>query len=292
MTRDAFRLLVATDGSPHARAALATAVRFPWPEGTRASAVTVRPVPTGARRSILLAALDRTADAAAARARRALALRWPDADVAVVSSTPVSGILREARRIRADVIVLGWRGVGGLRAVLMGSVSRGVTRRATASVLVVKGRRRDIRRIVVGLDGSANARRALAFVRALPAPRGGHVTLCTAVDRMRAPAQGLAPRGVRASVAAEVARINAQREAEARTALEHAASALRRAGWRVKTVLRAGPPLRELLRTIDAAHADLLVVGARGTSGVQHLFLGSVADGALNRCPAPVLVVR
>ncbi len=42
-------------------------------------------------------------------------------------------------------------------------------------------------------------------------------------------------------------------------------------------------------RSLAPAGADLLVVGARG---VRHLLLGSVADGALNRCPVPVLVVR
>jgi nucleotide-binding universal stress UspA family protein len=36
----------------------------------------------------------------------------------------------------------------------------------------------------------------------------------------------------------------------------------------------------------------VLVVGARGTSGLQRLLLGSVAEGALNQGPIGVLVVR
>jgi nucleotide-binding universal stress UspA family protein len=43
---------------------------------------------------------------------------------------------------------------------------------------------------------------------------------------------------------------------------------------------------------VAATRAQLLVVGARGTSGVRHLLLGSVAEGALNRCPVAVLVAR
>jgi nucleotide-binding universal stress UspA family protein len=43
---------------------------------------------------------------------------------------------------------------------------------------------------------------------------------------------------------------------------------------------------------VTAARAQLLVVGARGTSGVRHLLLGSVAEGALNRSPVAVLVAR
>jgi|RhiMethySRZTD1v2_1073278.scaffolds.fasta_scaffold423290_2 hypothetical protein len=41
-----------------------------------------------------------------------------------------------------------------------------------------------------------------------------------------------------------------------------------------------------------AACSRWLVVGARGASGVHRLLLGSVAEGALNYSPVPVLVVR
>jgi nucleotide-binding universal stress UspA family protein len=40
-----------------------------------------------------------------------------------------------------------------------------------------------------------------------------------------------------------------------------------------------------------AATADVLVVGARGHNAVERLLLGSVAQGALDRAPMPVLVV-
>jgi nucleotide-binding universal stress UspA family protein len=75
-------------------------------------------------------------------------------------------------------------------------------------------------------------------------------------------------------------------------ALNQAAEQLRRAGWPTRTVLATGEPLRELLKTLARERAELLVVGARGTQGVRHLLLGSVAEGALNRSPAPVLIAR
>jgi nucleotide-binding universal stress UspA family protein len=53
-----------------------------------------------------------------------------------------------------------------------------------------------------------------------------------------------------------------------------------------------GEPLRDLLDVVAKEHANLLVVGARSTTGVRHLLLGSVAEGALNRCPVPVVVAR
>lgn len=82
--RREFRVLVATDGSDHARAALATAARFPWPERSRAQGLVARQVRVGYRRSILLTALDRSAHQTAAAARRALARRWSATEVEVV----------------------------------------------------------------------------------------------------------------------------------------------------------------------------------------------------------------
>ena len=140
------------------------------------------------RRSILLAALDRTAEFTAKKVTRAMSARWPDSHARIVDAPPIEGILDEARRVRADVIVLGWRGHGALGRLLMGSVSRGVARRAPCSVLVVRRRRRpEVRHIVIGLDGSQSSARALKFLAAVTPPRGAHVTLLRVVDTRRFP---------------------------------------------------------------------------------------------------------
>jgi nucleotide-binding universal stress UspA family protein len=241
------------------------------------------------RRSILLSALDRSAETAAERARRSLSRRWTDVEAVVIDKAPVEAILDEAERLGADAIVLGWRGHGAVRRMLMGSVSRGVVRGAKCAVLVVRRPTR-VRRIVLGLDGSATAERALAFVAGLAAPPDGRVILVTAVDLMAAPSQGLVP-GAR-GVAREVKRTNARRGRAAMTALNRAAAELQRAGWRTRTVLTSGEPLRDLLGTAASARPQLLVVGARGTSGMRRFLLGSVAEGALNRSPVPVLIAR
>ena len=227
----AFRVLIATDGSDHARSAIATAIQFPWPAETRVRVVVARRTRAEYRRSILLTALDRSADAAAERARRTLSRRWPDVEAVVVDKAPVDGILDEAERFAADVIVLGWRGHGAIRRLLLGSVSRGVVRGAKCAVLVVRRTLR-VRRIVVGFDGSTMAKRALAFVGRLAPPRDGRVILLTAVDLMAVPSQGLVP-GAR-TVAREVKRTNARRGKAAMRDLNRAAAQLKRAGWQTR----------------------------------------------------------
>jgi nucleotide-binding universal stress UspA family protein len=236
-----------------------------------------------------LTALDRGAELTAHSARRTLSRRWPDVEIEVVDKTPVEGILDEAERFRADVIVVGWRGHGAVRRLLMGSVSRGVVRGAKCAVLVVSRPQR-VRRMVVGFDGSPTAQRALAFVGRLVPPRDGHVTLVTGVEMMRRPSQGRVPGA--GAIAREIRRANTIRARTAMKALTRAGAELRRGGWHTRTALVHGEPLRDLLRTVGAARAQLLVLGARGSSGVRHLLLGSVAEGALNQSPVAVLLAR
>ena len=287
-----FHALIATDGSAAAKAAVATAVRFPWPDGSRAFGVVAKQVRPEYRRSILLAALDRTADLVATNAARALSSRWPDAQIRVVDASPVDAIVKEAVRFQADVIVMGWRGHGVVRRLLMGSVSRGVVRRAPCAVLVVRRVLRDLRHMVVGFDSSAHAQRGVEFISTLNPPRGGRVSLFTAVDTMHVPSQGMLPANTRAAVFIEVTRINKERLAEAHQALDRAGRTLTRAGWKVDRVVTTGAPLRGLLATVAKKRANLVVVGAKGVTGVRHLLLGSVAEGVLNRSRVPVFIAR
>jgi nucleotide-binding universal stress UspA family protein len=74
--------------------------------------------------------------------------------------------------------------------------------------------------------------------------------------------------------------------------LNRAAAELKRGGWTTRSILAHGEPLRDLLKEVGASRAHLLALGARSTSGLRRLLLGSVAEGALNRSPVAVLVVR
>jgi nucleotide-binding universal stress UspA family protein len=284
-----FRVLVATDGSTQATRAITAAAQFPWPARTRVRAVVARRIGKAHSRSILLAALDRGAEVIARAAQRRLRRRWPDADVVIVDKAPVDGVLSEVERFAADVVVLGWRGHGPIRRLLMGSVSTGVVRGARCPVFVVKRRLADVRKIVIGVEGSPVAQRAVAFVKRLEVPQGGSVTLFTALEQTELPVQALPTSAIRAAVAAEVKRVNKASGTAAKRRLRRIAATLEHRGWRVRTVISTEAPLRAILATVAQMKADVMVVGARGCGGVRRLLLGSVAEGVLNDT---VLVVR
>ncbi|HSE93927.1 MAG TPA: universal stress protein [Methylomirabilota bacterium] len=285
-----FRVVVATDGSPVARAAVAAAVEFPWPANSQASGVLARaPLPATADLTpTVWAAIGQSLERVAAEARRTLRRRWPDAEVAVLDKLPADAILAEARG--AQAIVLGSRGHGVVGRLLLGSVSRQVVRSATCPTLVVKGSARGFQHFVIGVDGSANSRRAAAFVALLERPRGARVTLVAVVEPVRVGSMGLMPAGIRATLGREMRAMSAERVRRAQRQLHAAARPLARAGWRVRTAVRTGLPLTELTAAAEAG--DVLVVGARGVGGVERLLLGSIAEGVLTRSQVPVVIVR
>jgi nucleotide-binding universal stress UspA family protein len=287
-----FRVLIASDGSLSATAAVVTARRFPWPEGTLAFGVIV-PEGAGAHpRRATSARFDQAAKVIAENTAAALLRRWPDVRVRVVEGPTVGAIVRRAKMVRANVVVLGWRGHGAVRRLLAGSVSRGVVRHAPCPVLVVRRAISDVEKIVIGFDGSEQARRAVAFVARLAAPASGSVMLLTAADTQRMPSHSLLPSDFRGTVAAEVARANRRSVETARAQLDLAAGTLRAAGWKTQTRVTTVAPLESLLAAVNDTDANLLVVGARGATGVERLLLGSVAEGALDRSPVPILIVR
>jgi nucleotide-binding universal stress UspA family protein len=82
--------------------------------------------------------------------------------VRFLTGSPVAQILCAAEETDAGLVVVGRRGLGGVKRLLMGSVSEGVVRHARWPVLVVCGDG-DVwppTRVVIADDGSEDARRA------------------------------------------------------------------------------------------------------------------------------------
>jgi nucleotide-binding universal stress UspA family protein len=81
---------------------------------------------------------ERAARAATARIAEELSESASKVDTLIWSGSPAEEIVRAAEEVGADLIVVGSRGEGAIRAVLLGSVSHQVVSYAHCPVLVVR----------------------------------------------------------------------------------------------------------------------------------------------------------
>lgn len=137
--RDAVsRILVALDGSEHARRAAVAAGELARRLSVEVAFLFVAEFPIDtylAERSAVTAAFQADAEAAFAAAR--VAANLPSAPGRLVFHEPVHALLTEADRTGADLVVLGRRGRSPGRRLLLGSISQRVALNADVSVLVV-----------------------------------------------------------------------------------------------------------------------------------------------------------
>jgi nucleotide-binding universal stress UspA family protein len=284
------RVLLASDGSTDAMLATEWLSRFPLPETASIMVLTAVSAPglSLLPRDEAAAPLRAAAEAAAETSRVALGVRAAGAKVRVVEGDPRDEILRGADEWDADLVVLGSRGLGRVRDLLLGTVSIAVARHCLRPVLVVKDAARPLRTALVALDGSEQALDALRFIAALPRSKELAVRLASVVEKTPFPAT--APRIVHPQLKAAVEAI----EGERRGMLEQALAAGRACLPTASPLepIPTGDPAEEILRLADENGADLIVVGARGLGTVKRLLLGSVSERVLRDARCPVLVVK
>ena len=144
----AIRILVATDGSEFALAALRSVANRPWPAGSVARVISVPEfilikdpsyLETHEVNDLGKAALDdaKLSIAAGVGILSASGLQVCS-DVPVEEDRPYRVILNEAENWQADLIVLGSHGWSGFDRVIMGSVSETVAFQASCSVEVIR----------------------------------------------------------------------------------------------------------------------------------------------------------
>jgi nucleotide-binding universal stress UspA family protein len=74
--------------------------------------------------------------------------------------------------------------------------------------------------------------------------------------------------------------------------LDNLASGIRNDGLEVTTELSRGTPAREILKYVDQNGLDLIVMTARGHSGLTKWLMGSVASKVLNGANIRILLIR
>lgn len=147
-----------------------------------------------------------------------------------------------------------------------------------------------MKRIVVGVDGSEPAERAVDAAAAISATTGAELTLVTA---------SVLPSVVRDELDAFVHAEHLSREDLDRLLVDPQPACLERARGRaaakgaksIETLALTGNPAEEIVGAADRRHADLIVVGRRGRGAIKELLCGSVSLKTMQIASCPVMII-
>jgi nucleotide-binding universal stress UspA family protein len=179
----------------------------------------------------------------------------------------------------AVLIAMASHGRGGLKRLLLGSVTESVIRKGPAPVLVVRGRPGWLParagRVLVPLDGSRLAAAVLPVVEGLAASLDLRIWLLQAVDPASEP-------GAEEALSARCGQAEAH--------LARIADDLESRGRRVSWIVRVGSAIDVIRTGAREMEAGLIAMTTHGRTGLARFVLGSVAEAVLRAANTPVLL--
>jgi nucleotide-binding universal stress UspA family protein len=200
-------------------------------------------------------------------------------DTKVVANLAAPGLVSVARG--ADLLVLGARGLGGFRGLLLGSVSQQVLHRASMPVAIVRDAAFDIdpRRVVAAVDGSPASVDAARWAAADARRRGARLDV---VHVWQLPYLGYSP-ATAALFDEDVLEMDVQ------ATLRAVVDEIDAEGIEVNPVALRRPTVAGIVES--ARGASVLVLGTRGQGAFQRTVFGSVATQVSYHAPCPLVVV-
>ena len=138
-----------------------------------------------------------------------------------------------------------------------------------------------IHSILIPLDGSKAARRALDYATTLGASQ-------LRLLRVQPPPY-LVGYPLEPAVTADILQAEQQ---QCQDYLELEQQRLSQTGLQVSYACRSGDPASQILEEAAESKVDLICIASHGRSGLSRFFLGSVAERVARHAPCPVLLVR
>jgi nucleotide-binding universal stress UspA family protein len=192
--------------------------------------------------------------------------------------SPAEVIVSMAKEQKADLIVMGARGLGPIKERLLGSVSHNLLSMAPCATLIVHGPVKAMKQILLPLQGPSDAEAAIRFLQLKPFHDAIEVTLLTVLPSTEPPGPGDA-------AAAEILKKQADY-------IEGVAERLRAIGYQAHGVAVHGTPSAMILQEATALRSDLILMGTRGLQGITRFMQGSVSHAVLHKSPCPVLAFQ
>ena len=181
----------------------------------------------------------------------------------------------------ADLIVVGTHDHSRVAELVLTSVSHRVLLHATQPTLLVKGQAKQIRRILIAIEGRIDAAKICDWLHRHPFRTGMEATVLTAVPIL--PVLEESPAAAYASWSEEVAR-------QAEEYVRSCAAQLSPPQFTTSSRVIKGDPVTVISDV--SKDFDLVVMGSHGREGLDRFLLGSVSHAIVHHVPCPVLVIR
>lgn len=203
-----------------------------------------------------------------------------------------TAILDAARRLPADLIVMGTHGRVGVQRLLLGSVAERVLRSSPCPVMVVPPHDTvppstvSFTHIVCAIDFSESSLAGLTWALSLAEEADAHLSLLHVIE---------VPPELRVSAVVtdrNLDELRAAFEAETLSRLRELIPAHAAEFCSVETATAAGAAGHAILRFASARKADLIVMGAQGHGALERWIFGSKTRDVVSGATCPVLTVR
>ena len=304
------KILLATDGSQSAMAAIDFLLRLPLPPACDFTLLTVieKEAYKSRKKTELnpeqLELLRQTKTMLQDEAEEVLtkaASKLQDAGCTSSSLTrsghPSREIVRMAKKHAVDLVVVGSHGLGGVKRFLLGSVSDQVLAYAPCSVLIVKPcsdnpatdatipREVDkALRILLAYDDSVSSKQAVDFCAALPLDESVEITALTVLPLVKLYRQDIKQR---------LSWVWKEKKKLAQKSLDRLSNEVEWTTPHISTHLReAADVSQEILDLAEQTQCHLILLGHKGKGAIEKFLLGSVTTRIAHHAPCSVLAVR
>ncbi|MEJ2695435.1 MAG: universal stress protein [Candidatus Sulfobium sp.] len=209
----------------------------------------------------------------------------------IIDGAPERYIIEAARNYGAGMIVMGAKGIKGIKSLIVGSVTKAVALSSPIPVLVIKqpvGGDAALR-ILFATDGSDYSIEAARFLARIPFPEDTELTVMNAIwsDFSDIPERFVME--VDDRIKGAVAEKRSGEIAESESILKDAQILLEDRFGKVKKLSKIGDPSLEILNTAESLKSDIIAVGCRGMKGIKGV-MGSVSRNVLNHAACSVFI--
>ena len=147
-----------------------------------------------------------------------------------------------------------------------------------------------IQKILIGLDGSGAANKALEYALDIAEKFSAEILLVAVIPKIHLPFISVGP----ASPPPTLVNFSVDLKKSHQDVLTHAIEKIKKENpsLKVTTVLTEGNAADIIIDKAKEEKVDLIVVGSRGLGGLSRFFLGSVSHKIAHSCECPVLIVK